>query len=324
MAQATNVTLFKRVFTLFWLSMFVSACVMQPPAPLRPELSGSVVRGAQLHGQLMAVASQQVVSIDTFVATVATAQLIALGEEHDHPAIQAFALQLLQALAQRRAPHLALAMEFLERDMQPAVDAYLAGVSDATTLQQQISATPAFMQYYFPLLHYARQTGIPVLAMNLPRRLARHIAREGLTATLDALGREERSYMPTALSPITPQYRTYFQQEVVAAHPLPAAQTERFLEASHVKDDTMAETLHAFLTRTDHSTILAIAGRFHFDYGLAIPARLQQRLPTLALQRLTTMSVEADEAVDLEQLAHAGIADYVWFAPPHPAQTSRR
>jgi uncharacterized iron-regulated protein len=266
----------------------------------------------------VALATQRVLACEAVIDTVVRAQVVALGEEHYHPDIQAFALHLLQALAQRRPGRLALAMEFLERDMQPAVDAYLAGTSDAATLQQHIKATPAFMQHYFPLLQYARQARIPVLAMNLPRHLARRVSKEGLQTVVQSLPPTERAYLPARLAAITPQYRAYFLKAVAVAHPLPAEQSALFVEASHVKDDTMAETLALFLERTADMTVLAVAGRFHFDYGLAVPALLRQRRPHVTIQRITTMAVAAHERIDLLQLAREGVADYMWFAPPAP------
>ncbi|MGE3539553.1 MAG: ChaN family lipoprotein [Candidatus Tectimicrobiota bacterium] len=309
----------RRCWGLFWVCAFLSACAAQSLSSGRSTPLPAPVRGRQLHGQLVELRTQRVLSLDAFITANTAVRLIAVGEEHDHPDIQAFELQLLQALSQQHPQHLALAMEFLERDMQPWVDAFLAGRSDAATLQQQMKASPTFIQYYFPLLDYARQAGIPVLAMNLPRRLARQVAQQGLQPVLSAVTTPERQYVPMALTPLTPQYRTYFQQAVARAHPLSAEQTERFLEASHLKDETMAETLSTYMTGRPHHTVLAIAGRFHIDYGLAIPARLQQRAPALSLRRLTTMSVEADEMVDVLQLEQQDLADYVWFAPPHPA-----
>jgi uncharacterized iron-regulated protein len=84
------------------------------------------------------LSSRTTLAFDAFVHTVAQAQVVAVGEEHYHADIQAFELRLLQALTQRRPRHIALAMEFLERDMQAAVDAYLSGHSDEATLHMQI------------------------------------------------------------------------------------------------------------------------------------------------------------------------------------------
>jgi uncharacterized iron-regulated protein len=296
----------------------LSACALRTTSPPANTVVLTVARGAQLQGTVVELATQRTLSFEAFVKAVAQAQVVAVGEEHYHPDIQAFELRLLQALAQQRSQHIALAMEFLERDMQLAVDAYLSGNSDAVTLQTQIKATPSFIQGYFPLVQYARQAGVPLLALNVPRSLARRVTKEGLQAVAESLLPPERAYMAATFLPITPQYRTYFLQAVATAHPLAEEQRDRFVEAAHLKDDTMAESLAAFLERAADMTVLAIAGRFHFDYGLAIPVLLRQRRPRVTMQRVTTMTIAADDIIDLRDLAREALADYVWFAPPRP------
>jgi uncharacterized iron-regulated protein len=278
----------------------------------------TTVRGTQLQGTVVDLATQKTLSFEAFVKAVAQAQVVAVGEEHYHPDIQTFELRLLQALVQHRPQRVALAMEFLERDMQSAVDAYLSGNSDAATLQTQIKATPAFIEYYFPLIQYARQAGVPLLALNVPRSLARRVTQEGLQPVAESLPPTARTYLAATFLPITPQYRTYFLQAVASAHPLSEEQRDRFVEAAHLKDDTMAESLAAFLERAADMTVLTIAGRFHFDYGLAIPALLQQRRPRVTMQRVTTMTVAADDNIDLRDLAREALADYAWFALARP------
>ena len=310
--------LWQRTLLLLLCMVTVSACAMHTASPPADHAVPSTVRGSQLQGTIVELSTQRTLAFEAFVNAVAQAQVVAVGEEHYHPDIQAFELRLLQALVQHRPKHIALAMEFLERDMQSAVDAYLSGSSDAATLQPQIKATPDFIQYYFPLVQYARQAGVPVLALNVPRSLARRVTKEGIQAVAESLLPPERAYMAATFVPIQPQYRTYFLQEVAAAHPLAEEQRDRFVEAAHLKDDTMAESLAVFLERAADMTILAIAGRFHFDYGLAIPALLRQRRPHVTIQRVTTMTVAADAMIDLRDLAREALADYVWFAPPRP------
>lgn len=301
----------------------LAACARPAPLPpLSPAPLLSTARGADLHQTLIALATQRVVPWDTFVATLAQHQVVALGEEHYHPDIQAFELRLLQALVQASAQPVLLAMEFLERDMQPAVDAYLAGHSDAAAFQAQIKATPEFVQYYMPLLQYARQAGITVRALNTPRALARRVSKEGLAPVVASLTPAERATLATVIAPAPAAYRAYFARAVAASHPLPSEQLQRFTDAAFLKDETMAEALATALAQTPQATVLVIAGRFHTDYGLAIPASLRQRRPEVRLVRVTTIAVEADEAVDVRQLATEDLAEYVWFAPPGPAPRS--
>ena len=310
--------LWRRLLVLILSTLTLSACALRAPSPPVDGLVLSTARGAQLQGTLVELSTQRTLSFAAFVKAVAQTQVVAVGEEHYHPDIQAFELRLLQALVHHRPQRLALAMEFLERDTQPAVDAYLSGRSDAATLHAQIKATPAFIQYYFPCMQYAQQAGVPILAMNAPRSLARRVTKEGLQAVVESLLLPERAHLATTFAPITPQYRTYFLKAVAAAHPLLEEQLERFVEAAHLKDETMAESLATFLERAADVTVLAIAGRFHFDYGLAIPALLGQRRAHVSIQRVTTMAVAADDSIDLRELARETLADYVWFVRPHP------
>lgn len=279
------------------------------------------VQGAQLERAMVDMRAQRFTTFEAMVAQVAQAQVIAVGEEHYHLPIQALVLHMLNVLTQRRPQRLALAMEFLERDMQPAVDAYLAGTLDESTFQRRIGASEDFMQLYFPLLEHARDNGMPVLAMNIPRRLANQVAKDGLQATLASLSEADKAYVPDPLSEITTEYRTYFLQAVAAAHPpKDAQQATRFLEAAHLKDDTMAATLAQFLERHTDFTVLALAGRFHIDYAKALPRLLRQRQPNVTMQRLTMMAVTPADTIHLHKMAEEALADYVWFAPPPPVK----
>src|SRR5882672_990044 len=117
---------------LYLYMLTLSACVLRTASLPANTVVLTTARGAQLQGTVVDLATQKTLSFEAFVKAVAPAQVVAVGEEHYHPDIQAFELRLLQALAQHRS-RLALALEFLERDMQTAVDAYLSGSSDDAT-----------------------------------------------------------------------------------------------------------------------------------------------------------------------------------------------
>jgi uncharacterized iron-regulated protein len=210
-------------------------------------------------------------------------------------------------------------MEFLERDDQQTVDDYTAATIDQDTFHTRLQASASFQRYYTPLVTYAQQGSIPTLAMNLPRHLARQVAREGLQRTLQSLDADNRAYVPMMLPDIPPRYRTYFLDAVASHHPVKGQQAVYFTEASFLKDATMAYVLSRFLDQHPQFIVLAIAGRFHVDYGIAIPALLKQQQPHLPMRRLTTMTVAPHRQVDLHRLRDEGIADYVRFFPPVPA-----
>ncbi len=309
------------VLSLLCLVLLISACATRPlllDAPLPATL-----QGAQLHGRIVDMRTLHALDLDTLVRTIAPVRLIAIGEEHYHPDIQAFELHLLQALAQQRPQYLALAMEFLERDAQHTVDTYLATTIDQDTFHTRLKASPAFQRLYTPLVHYAQQAGTPTIAMNVPRRIARQVANEGLHVALQGLSPRDRAYVPMSFPDIPARYRAYFLDAVTPHHPVKGEEVERFTEASFLKDVTMAAVLASFLEQHPQHTVLAIAGRFHVDYGIAIPGLLRQRRPQVSIRRITTMTVAPESTIDLHHLRDEDMADYIRFFPPAPAPRAK-
>lgn len=303
-------------------SLLALACSLPPERIPQAAILPRTAIGSQLYQKIADLRAQRFVSFEILAQELTTAQVITLGEEHYHPDILTFTLHMVTALTEQRGQRLVLALEFLERDMQADIDAYLQGTLDETTLQQQIKATPAFMRLYFPLLQYARQHGLAVLAPNVPRRLARRVAKEGLQATLATLPAHERRYMPAIPAVATTRYRDYLLEALAGVHVLQASEVEPFVEAAYLKDDTMAESLALFLDKAPDVTVLLLAGRFHTDYGTATPALLRQQRPHLKMQRLTAMPVAPTDTVTLRQLAREDLADYVWFTKPAPPPES--
>lgn len=301
----------------------LSACVRRP-SPTRQETLPNATRGQYLQGRLIDIRGPRFISFDNLVEAVRQADVVAVGEEHYHADIQAFELKLLRALAQRRPQRVALSMEFLERDQQATVDAYLAGGMRKEVFQKRLNATSAFMQDYFPLVHYAQQVGMPVIAMNVPRRLARQVAEYGFTQTMQGLNALDRSYLPVSLGLIPNAYRDYFLDAVAEFHTLTGAQARRFVEASYLKDITMATALATFLDQHPTFTVLAIAGRFHFDYGFAIPTLLRQQRQGVVIRQITTMAIDSEQTFDLQPFVQDTIADYLHLVAPAPDKHQRR
>lgn len=303
----------KRLLVL-GLLLLLPACAQQ--SLRRTEPLPTTMRGHQLHGILADIHTLQPLDLRTLVQTLVESQVIFVGEEHYHPAIQDFELQLFRALAYQHSGRVALAMEFLERDNQQTVDAYLHKRIDYTTLHKHLKTSPSFQRYYAPLIRYARHAGLPVIAMNVPRRIARQVSHTGLQPTLQHLSAAERAYLPTPFPVMPTRYREYFLEAVTAYHPVHGEQATRLTQAAFLKDVTMATTLATFLRRHPDFTVLAIAGRFHVDYGIALPSLLAAQHAQVTMRRITTMTVAADHTVDLPDLQREAIADYIRFFPP--------
>lgn len=64
--------------------------------------------------------------LEAMAAELARADVVFLGEQHDDPGTHAMQRAILEAVSRRR-PDMILTMEMFERDVQPALDRYLAG-----------------------------------------------------------------------------------------------------------------------------------------------------------------------------------------------------
>jgi len=209
----------------------------------------------------------------------ARADVVVVGEQHDDPGAHRFEFALLQALAERGRP-VTLAMEMFERDVQPALDAYLAGRIDEAQMLERARPWPNYQADYRPLVELARTQGWPVVASNAPRRTAAQIARQGLAA-LDALAPARRAEVAAELQCGAGPYREKFVAALqgMGGHAGSGGPTDlgRMFDAQCAKDETMAETLAARMA--PGAVVVHVNGAFHSDERLGLVERLQRRRP---------------------------------------------
>src|SRR5690606_25149659 len=105
----------------------------------------------------------------------------------------------------------------------------------------------------------ARAAGVPVLAANVPRRIAARVARNGSQA-LEQMSDEERAWVARELRDEPGEYRERFDEvmrQMAGGHGGgghggggdhgPAPRFDQMFAAQALKDDTMAESIVDFL-----------------------------------------------------------------------------
>ena len=103
---------------------------------------------------------------------VATADVALLGETHDNPVHHDLQLRLLRASLER-GRHPSLAMEQLDTEAQSAVDAAIATGTDAAGIARDAKVSGWSWRLYEPLVGFALERGLPIVAANLSRARAR-------------------------------------------------------------------------------------------------------------------------------------------------------
>ncbi|MEB3291639.1 MAG: ChaN family lipoprotein [Synechococcales bacterium] len=253
---------------------------------------------------------------------LATLQVVYLGETHDQAEDHELQLAIIQALYQRQ-PKLVIAMEMFQRPYQSAIDRFLGGEIDTNTLLRQTEYEKRWgfpWQFYEPIVQFAKQKQIPVIALNVPTEVTRKVGRKGLTSLTIA---ERRFIPPLSAIEMGPEpYQTKLRELYDSFHSRKGSQTgfHHFFQAQVLWDETMAERISQILQQQPDRLVVVLAGQGHVWEGHGIPRRVARRLSRSANLQQSIILLTPDAEL-LQQLTPTS-ADYLWDAmrSPQPIQ----
>ncbi|MEG4276719.1 ChaN family lipoprotein [Microcoleus sp. MON1_C1] len=240
------------------------------------------------------------------------AKVVYLGETHDSAEDHQAQLAIIREM-QRQNRKIAIAMEMFQRPFQSAIDNYLAG---KLTEQQLVEQTEYDRRWrfpwesYAPILRFAKENQLPVLALNTPSEVTRKVASQGL----ESLTAEEKKHIPpiSEIRTDNAEYRQLllevFQQHQKAAQGNSTG-FERFLQAQVLWDETMAEKIAEFVKANPDYQVVVLVGKGHIIYGYGIPSRVERRL---GVGSVKVRSVLFNSSENLPLSADRPIADFVW------------
>ena len=204
------------------------------------------------------------------------ADVILIGEWHTHAGIHRFQTDMLKQLTSYDRS-LALSMEQFTRDKQPVVDAYLRGEIGEQYLMKQANAWPNYESDYRPLVEFAKQKNLPVIAANAPKSIVRCIGRQGLDY-INKLDDDQRMFIAQAINTGSSPYKEKFMASMHHGKP---EQTEKQFAAQVTWDETMAESIVSYLDDNPGAQVVHVAGKFHTEQGLGTAASILSRNPSL-------------------------------------------
>ncbi|MBA2485227.1 MAG: ChaN family lipoprotein [Nitrospira sp.] len=285
-------------------------------------------------GQVIDARTGLSVPMGKWLEGLAAYDVIYMGEEHHNPAHIAAALTVLTSLiGEGHRP--VLAMEMFGWDGQQALDHYLASQKPSRLefLERSLwkQNWGGAFEDYEPLMQFAKDHQLPLLAMNPPKPLIRQVVKLGLVQA-----KEQPEWRRWGMEGETivddPPYRTRILSQIQECHG--GGSTEDYqtmYEASMVRDEGMAKTVVAALQRalpkgkSVQGPVLSYTGGGHVQYGLPVPNRVVRRVPEGLTQVTVYMTTfEEGRAAELWQAMKEGIADYVWLTPQGSQGLPRR
>ncbi|CAE6914848.1 hypothetical protein ACOMICROBIO_LKFPLAJE_02301 [Vibrio sp. B1FIG11] len=226
--------------------------------------------------------SGEVISVNQLTPEIQQADVILIGEWHTHAGIHRFQTDMLKQLSSANRL-LALSMEQVTRDKQAILDAYLNGEIGEQYFMKQSNAWPNYESDYRPLVEFAKQAEIPVIASNAPKNIVRCIGRQGVDY-LDKLDSDERSFVADDVNTANSPYKEKFMASMHHGKP---EQTEKQYAAQVTWDETMAESIVKYLEKHPGTQVVHVAGKFHTEGGLGTAASILNRNPSLKVLVIT-------------------------------------
>ncbi len=268
----------------------------------------SIVRSQTAPRSLVDAASGRSIEPEAFFAILRTKTVVYVGERHDDPGDHGVQYAILRQL-HRDEGSLAIGMEMFQTPFQEPLTQWSAGLIDETVLRRETEYDDRWgfdFSMYRPILEYARNRGIEVVALNTPHEVAYAVAKDGL----DSLSAEQASALPE-LDLANEQHRALFDSEFDAGEHAAGDGVDQYYEAQVVWDETMGSRVAETLGRIDGpAKMIVFAGRVHVKRGLGIPDRAAKRgaTPYAVVLPVTDKELKAE----LKRPPGERSADFFW------------
>lgn len=275
--------------------------------------------------QVWDVKAGQPAATEQWLTDLASANVIYLGEEHRNRWHIEAALKILRALTAKGLQPV-VALEMFGWDGQSAIHRYL---SNSPSSREQFLQDSRWeenwggpFEEYEPLVNFAREHRLTLLALNPPRVLVRLVARQGLWQAKQDERMAQWGMRDEALSDDA-AYRAIVLDQIRRCHTeLTDEAYRRMYDASLFRDEGMAKIIaeHVRHSRATDGAgpVLVYTGGGHIQYRLPVPNRVARRLGSDSAARQLTIYLAAYEPSrpeTIQELLKGAIADYVWLTP---------
>lgn len=240
----------------------------------------------------------KIISFEEMMEGLAPYQVVVFGEFHDSQPIHDGELALLKGLYDKHGDKLVLSMEMFERDVQPVMNAYLAGEIAEDEFLSRSRPWPQYEEAYKPMVEFAREKGIPVLTGNIPRRMAAVYAK---TRSLDAVAENDQPYLPKVHQAGSEAYRKKFaavmaeMSGIPGGMNVPPAMVQPMFMAQCLKDDAMAESIADYISAHADAVIYHVVGNFHSEGYLGAVEKLHGLAPELSIAVINSVHYDPAE-----------------------------
>ncbi len=237
------------------------------------------------HYKIYDVKKQKTVTIDDIVSDMNVNDVLFFGEDHNDSIGHYLEAEIFKKLNIAYPQKTALSLEMFHTDVQPEVDEYLAGLISEKNFIKEGRAWGNYKDYK-PLVEYAKQHNLKVIAANAATRYSNAVTMGGLKA-LENFPKTSFNFLPPL--PIDTARGRYYDKfiETLGGHNMGSM---KIYQTQNLWDATMAWSINKFTKANKGIKVLQLNGRFHSDEKLGTLAQLARVNPKLKILNISSFS----------------------------------
>ncbi|HEY0426426.1 MAG TPA: ChaN family lipoprotein [Pyrinomonadaceae bacterium] len=251
-------------------------------------------------------------TLEDIIKAVGKTDVCFLGEQHDDATAHALEMQIFKAVFEKygKTRRVALSMEMFERDVQTVLDEYLKDLITETHFMSSSRPWGNYKTDYRPLIEFAKENKLDVVAANAPRRYTNMVSRLGRDS-LNQLSAEAKKWLaPLPYAEASEAYAKKFDALMSEMSDSATPTTHSPLLASQsLWDATMAFSISKYLKQYKNSLIVHLNGSFHTENRLGTIDHLLKYNPK-ARVLVVTMRYE-DDFKNFDKSKHTDLGDFV-------------
>lgn len=274
------------------------------------------------HYRIIRSSDNAEISLSNLLQNISSSNVIIIGETHNDPVAHFIELEVVKGITEIVGSAV-VSLEMFERDVQSIINEYLDGRISEEFLIKDARAWSNYLSDYKPVIEFAKEKKLKVIAANAPRRYIRMVSSRGMESLRD-LSVEALQYIsPLPINP--PKDNTYrdkfFKQmlgsgsddpDQVHGRQMSEEVRNRIFSSQMLWDATMAYSIGQQFLLDNETPIVHFNGSFHSDEHLGIAERLKSNYHNLELTTITVLPVEDISTIDSEANRH--LADFVVYA----------
>lgn len=262
-------------------------------------------------------------TFEQIITSMKNSEVVFLGEQHDDSVAHSLQMRIFKAGFEnyRNDRKIALSLEMFERDVQTILDEYL---KDLITEKKFLDDSRPWGNYksdYRPLVEFAKENKLNVIAANAPRRYVNMVSRLGRDS-LNRLSPEAQKWLPPlTYGEASENYAKKFNALMGGMANSNMPQHSSILNAQVLWDATMAYWIAEHLKKNKDALIVHLNGSFHTENRLGTVEHLLKYRPATKVL-VVTMRYENDFQ-NFDKTKHTDLGDFVILTDAKQPRSAR-